>query len=115
MPLLDIALLALATWRISSLLANEEGPGGMLERLRLAVGVRYDEASERVAGNVLASEMMCQWCNSIWVGAAWTVFYVLAPVWAVRCALPFALSTGTILIMTSKGLQVFLRHLREGH
>ena len=65
--ILDILILALATWRISSLLANEVGPGDLLERLRLFLGVRYNESSEREAKNALAAEVMCQWCNSHWI------------------------------------------------
>lgn len=111
--ILDIVILALATWRMSSLLANENGPGDSIERFRLCLGVEYNEESERVATTGIASEVLCQWCNSLWIGLAWTLFYRLSPEAAFFCALPFALSTGAILIMTSKGIQVFLRGLRS--
>lgn len=111
---LEILVLALATWRISSLLANEEGIGGLWERLRLGLGVEYDENSERVAKTPIAEIAMCQWCNSLWIGLIWALFYRLSPEAAFFCALPFAFSTASILVMTSKGVQIFLRHLRDG-
>lgn len=113
MSLIELIVLTLATWRLSSLLANESGPGGMLERLRRVLGVCTNDLGERTGKNALADEVLCQWCNSIWIGALWMGFYLWAPRAAFYAALPFALSTGTILILTSKGLQVFLRHLGE--
>ena len=113
--ILEIVVIALAVWRCSSLLANEEGPAAIIEKTRLLLGKRYNAESQPEAGNWIVAELMCQWCNSLYIGAAWAVFYWLFPRPAFFCALPFAFSTATILIMTSKGLQVFLRRLREDH
>lgn len=49
---------ALATWRVTHLLAEEDGPGGMMVRLR----VRADDGW---AGELLD----CFYCLSIWVAA----------------------------------------------
>jgi hypothetical protein len=56
---------ALAVWRMTHLLAVEDGPGGLAARLRAAVGTGF-----------WASLLACFYCLSLWV------------------ALPFALALG---------------------
>ena len=46
MTALVFVSLALATWRVASLLAEEEGPFGIFVKLRHAMGEYYDEYSE---------------------------------------------------------------------
>lgn len=67
---MKLVLLGLATWRLSSLLVNEDGPLNVFARLRDAAGVnREGELSQ------LATLLSCVWCTSIWVAAA---LYALA-------------------------------------
>jgi hypothetical protein len=40
MSLSDVIILALAAWRVASLLVNEDGPGAVFSRLRYAAGIR---------------------------------------------------------------------------
>jgi hypothetical protein len=56
----------LAVWRISSLLAREEGPFDIFGRLRSLLGVRYNEANESFGTNWLSKGVLCIWCNSLW-------------------------------------------------
>jgi len=98
LPLLEFVVLALATWRITSLISEEEGPGKLLLRLRHMLGVEYDEHSYPVGRNELARMVICGWCLSVWVGLAWTLFYVLAAPIAFWCALPFAFSTVAVWV-----------------
>jgi len=63
----SFVLTALAVWRLSSLLVNEDGPGDILSKIRVLVGVEYDEYSRPYATNVLAGILTCVWCCSIWV------------------------------------------------
>jgi len=93
-----LAVLSLATWRISSFLVNELGPGELMEQFRAWIGVRYDERSVRYGENVFAELFICVWCMSFWVGIAWSVLYVLAPSATPLLALPWALSAGAIMI-----------------
>ena len=55
------ALAALATWRVTHLLAREDGPGGVVARAREAIGSRP-----------LGELMDCFGCLSIWVAAGFT-------------------------------------------
>lgn len=98
---LEFAVLALATWRISSLFTNpnEDGPFRVFDWIRYAVGIRYDargEIDEDI--NEVAKVFACIWCFSIYVGLGWAVFYWTAPFWAFWTALPFALSAVAIAL-----------------
>lgn len=76
---LDLLLLALATWRLTSLLVQENGPAGTLKWAR----------EHLPHGGVLD----CIWCCSIWCAALLVVVYgyVQWPVWIL------AVSAGAIL------------------
>jgi hypothetical protein len=97
---MNLLILILATWRISSLLSNpeERGPWSVCDRLRHLAGVHIDDAGNAYGTNELARAMTCPWCISIWLGVAWTVLDIISPKWARRLALPFALSAGAITI-----------------
>lgn len=93
---MDILVLVFATWRVSSLLVNEDGPGNVFDKLRYWTGVRDNEYSQPEGTNVLSHALTCVWCVSIWIGLFWTVLYSLTGImWP---ALPFALSAGAILV-----------------
>lgn len=73
---LDVALTALAVWRITHLLAAEDGPGGLLARLR------------RLAGQGFWGELLdCFYCSSVWIalpfalwlGRGWSEVLLLWP------------------------------------
>lgn len=84
---MDYIILGLATFRLSSLLANEPGPFDMFGKLRNA------------AKGELEKGLGCVWCNSVWVGTLFTVLYLIMP-WIVWALLPLALSS--IAIITSR-------------
>lgn len=58
MPAGRFVLAALATWRVTHLLAEEDGPGDLVVRLRRRAGSSW-------AGDLLD----CFYCLSIWVAA----------------------------------------------
>lgn len=93
-----LLILALATWRLSSLLACEDGPADILVKLRLRLGVKYDKESKPYGTNGLAKGIICVWCSSIWIGAAWALLWYAWPQSAPWLALPFALSAGAALV-----------------
>lgn len=85
-------LLALATWRIASLLVNEEGPFRVFEKLREKVGIHKEEIRDGFLPGVLS----CVWCCSMWVGGIWTLVWFFFPSVVEWLALPFALSAVAI-------------------
>lgn len=94
-----LIVLALATWRFSSLLADEPGPWDLFETARTKIGIVYLDDGDRDGKNELARNVLCTWCNSLYiVGPFWTLLYVLLGNVAVLLALPFALSTASIYI-----------------
>lgn len=97
---ITLVILALATWRMANMLSdtNQSGPFGILDKLRLAAGVRYDQLSVPYGTNGLSEGMLCIFCNSVWFGTGWMVLFLLDPIFAFYMALPFALSAAAILV-----------------
>ncbi len=96
--ILEFLIIALGTWRLSSLLADEDGPFTIFGRLRHAVGVRYDERSQRYGTNELAKMVMCLWCNSIWLGVVATALYYWQASLTLLMCFPFAISAFAIIV-----------------
>lgn len=90
--------MALATFRMSSLIADEDGPFGLLEWARSLVGVKRDEKGEPYGTNNFAAGVACQWCNSLWIGFVLTVSYMNFKEITLWVAFPFALSTVALII-----------------
>lgn len=99
MAVLDFLILMLATWRTSSLLADEEGPFGFFEKIRGRIGIIYMDDGDREGKNELARTVLCTWCSTLFLsGLFWAVlFYIWGQV-VILIALPFALSTGSIYV-----------------
>jgi hypothetical protein len=55
---LRLVLIVLATWRVTHLLAAEDGPGDLIVRIRIALGQGF-----------WGSLMDCFYCLSMWVAA----------------------------------------------
>lgn len=95
----EFLLLALATWRISSLLVHEAGPGHIFVRIRSMAGVKYSpDTFQQFAPTMLAEVFLCVWCMSIYIGTGWALFYYLFPKIAVAVALPLFFSAVSILL-----------------
>jgi hypothetical protein len=84
-PWLRLAAAVLACWRVSHLLAAEDGPWDAVVRLRGAAG-----------GGMLGKMMDCFKCVSVWVAAPLAVF--VAPGWAERVVAWLAVSGGACLL-----------------
>lgn len=91
-------ILALATWRISSLLVGERGPGDIFEKMRRWLGVYYDADNQGHGSNMVAEAFTCVWCLSIWVGVIITVSFLLIPNITTWLAMPLALSAAAIVV-----------------
>lgn len=95
---MDLVLLGLATWRLTSLLIQEDGPWDFLARFRHWLGVRYDERSLPYGLNTLAALFTCMWCGSVWTGGVLAVAYWVLPSLTLMVCLPLALSAIGLLL-----------------
>lgn len=102
-------VVALAVWRLASMLAWEEGPFDLFPKIRYAFFVRYDQHTNMyvthestTAWGKLREEigemLICVWCNSVWLGAGATLLYYLFPALTYWLSLPLALSAAAIVV-----------------
>jgi hypothetical protein len=90
----------LATLRLSLMLMQDQGPFDVFEKLRFALGVRYNEVGTRYAQSAWGRGILCLHCVSVWAAA------VVAALQAASGGLPYGLiplavcaySMGAILI-----------------
>ena len=82
---LRLVLAVLACWRVSHLLAREDGPWDAVARLRAAAG-----------GGMLGKMMDCFYCLSVWVAAPLACF--VSPRWIERVVAWLAVSGGACLL-----------------
>ncbi len=119
MSLTYLVVLALATWRLSSLLVVEDGPFDIFRSLRSLVGAgEFSQAgmdAERLTPQELEEVMMragrpesflagllsCVWCTSVWVAAFLVATTLLVPAITFYVALVFALSAAAIFLQES--------------
>lgn len=66
--MLNFLIETLFTWRVCSLLVNEDCPYELCAKFRDRIGIGYNEHNERVASNQIAALFSCVWCLSVWVG-----------------------------------------------
>ena len=100
--MLDLLVLSLATWRLSSLLVVERGPFDIFMRLRSLAGIQHDQKGDAymIPDNIVAQILSCVWCCSTWIAIFLTTLYVILPEMIVA-AFPFALSAIAIIIQTA--------------
>jgi hypothetical protein len=82
---LRLLLAVLACWRVSHLLAREDGPWDVLARVRAALG-----------HGMLGRMMDCFYCLSVWVAAPLALF--VSPAWVERGVAWMAVSGGACLL-----------------
>lgn len=100
MTFLEFFLLALAAWRLASMVVRERGPWDMFVWVRERAGIGHDESKVPMVypDRFFAQLLSCTYCFSMWVGAFWVGFYLIAPLLATKIAAVFALSTAAIVI-----------------
>jgi hypothetical protein len=84
-PWLRLVLAVLATWRVTHLLANEDGPADVIVRFRALLG-----------RSIFGQLMDCFNCLSLWIAAPAALFVSRRPVEWIFCWL--ALSGGACLL-----------------
>ena len=88
---------ALATWRLSHMLAAERGPYDMLGWLRAACGVDYAPDGTPITETEAAKLVTCVWCSSAWVAAILALLRLLWP----------AFSDGLAGVLAASAVAVF--------
>jgi hypothetical protein len=86
---LSFMVLALATWRLASLFANESGPFHIFKTFREWVCNNHPGIGEGLT---------CEWCNSVWLGSLITIAYFFLGNVVIWICLPLAFSTITIML-----------------
>ncbi len=92
MMLWDVMLGAIATWRISHMLLNENGPFSVFRYARGLLGVTYDLEEEDRILSAKYEITICIWCLSMWIGALITLGLFLFPGVFVWFLLPYVFS-----------------------
>lgn len=90
-------IMSLATWRLASMFANESGPFRCFERFR-KICFRLCKQFWICDEFQLYELITCEWCNSVWFGAAFYLLYVYNKEISFAVSLPLALSAVTIII-----------------
>ena len=93
-----LGVLALAVFRLTSLLVNEAGPWDIFHLLRRKAGITYDQYSHKVTDNELGRMLLCSWCTSMWVSFGVVLVWAVLPDWGIYLFLPFALSSVSIVV-----------------
>jgi hypothetical protein len=93
-----LILYALAVWRLSSLFSYEEGPFGIFDKIRVLVGVKYDDMSNPYGENVISKGILCNWCNSVWFAVIITAMDYYIRSFTIILMFPLAISSLVILL-----------------
>ena len=100
------------------MVANEDGPWQIFKRLRQRA--EHWCTNYRFCRELGLYELFsCEWCNSIWIGAALTMLYLWLGEAVLYLALPLALSTVAIVIkyvvQFLQAAQQFLENSNKAH
>jgi hypothetical protein len=100
MTLTYFLIFGLATWRIASMLVQEDGPFFIFRHLREKTGIEHDDSGDIlvIPESFGAGVLSCVWCCSVWVAFGWTVLWLFFPEIAAKLATVFALSAVAILV-----------------
>jgi hypothetical protein len=95
-----LAIAILATWRVTHLLAREDGPGDVIARLRAALGA-----------SLWGKLLDCFHCSSLWVAAPAALWVAATPLEA--CLVWLAISGAACLCERLGAPEVVMQRLPE--
>jgi hypothetical protein len=93
---IDLAIMGLATWRLTSIVVNEAGPFDIFLRLRSMVGIEHDPDGKSLPSEGFWGLLSCVWCMSVWIAGFVYLIWWLSPV----PVYIFAASTLCILVQS---------------
>ncbi len=73
---LEMLTLVLATWRLSHMLAKEQGPGDIFDKLRLWLGAKETMNFGWTGDTFWSKLVVCPLCLSVWIAA---IMYLCLP------------------------------------
>ena len=91
-----VAIVGLATWRLTSLVARERGPADVFLRLRMRLGFEHDDAGEPTGIPDRWLILGCVWCLSLWVAGA---VYCL---WLLEARAVMVLAAAAVAVMVER-------------
>lgn len=94
---IHLFLLVAATWRMTSLVCNEEGPFAIFEKNRQWFR-RMHKTHAWFRATHLYNGVRCEWCTSIWVAFPFLAAYTIWPEYVIWYATALTLSAGTIVV-----------------
>jgi hypothetical protein len=97
-PILKVALLGLAGWRMAALVSYERGPFDIFLRFRELLGIEHDSGGEPTVWpeGFLPRLVSCVWCLGFYtVLAAWGL-------WVLEPTLVYLLAAATLVVVTEK-------------
>ena len=100
--IVQFLIMAMAVWRVSSIVAREDGPMDIFPKFKTRVlDLSEDERlhiSVRKMLNSFYRGLNCMWCNSVWFSAIASIFITVSFLeWSV---VTLSLSTMVIIIET---------------
>ena len=100
MNVLQLFVMGMACWRLTSLLIAEKGPYNIFQRLREKLGITHYEDGKPCAypDKFVCELFSCVWCLSVWISAGFVVSYIFLPQITFYFSLWLSLSTICILI-----------------
>lgn len=107
MSFIEFFILALAAWRLTNLLVNEDGPLDIFLKLREYLGVYhsggYEEYLEKpVYEQILVGLFQCIWCMSVWVSGVICLFAWFFGAIPIQWMPPYILAVSTSVIVADK-------------
>ena len=95
---LPLIVAALAVYRLSRMVAWEDGPGRVFARLREKAATDYDQEGE--PSNFWGALLSCPLCLSVWLGLILGPLVLLWPAVTMWILMPFALSGAATVILS---------------
>lgn len=96
----------LAIWRLYRLFAYDHGPADILGRLRLLLGVRYNERNQPYGTNTISEALLCHWCAPIWYAAGLYALHYFVPAVADHLIYILAGAAGATLLEVFRGARL---------
>ena len=103
--MIALLLLPIAIWRVTSLLMREDGPLDIFVKLRIFMGVKYNEHGEEYATTAVSRGILCFWCTSIWVSAVLCIAVLFLSSVSITHSLIFDI---ILLTLSTSGIAIFI-------